>query len=203
MSRVRFIEQLASDGRVIVAPPGEDATDPSAIDAALTALDQLARTDLPAGLPEFDLPAARHGQELLYRACQFLAFRDLDPELIDQALPVVAESATAARHLSIDVVLRFLPDVLRLARAASPDDPLVTRLRLLARLWPLSSVGIPDLGPVDSKALHADPAVWQVYVERIVARGDASRAAHPLVRQTLCDWAGGHPELLRGLTEVA
>lgn len=201
MSRIRFLEQLASDGRVTVAPPDAETATPDQIEALLAAQDRLARAEMPRGAPPLDLAAARYGLELLYSACQLLVYRDLGAELLRsvEIAPPASPGSVGSQHLAVDLTLRFLPDVLRLARAASPDDPLVQHLCVLGRAWPLSSVGIRNLGEVDPVPLKTDPVVWQIYVERVVGRRDHTRAQHPLVQTTLREWVGEHSDLLAGM----
>ncbi len=52
------------------------------------------------------------------------------------AMPI--EPTTPAHHLSADLMLRYLPQVLKRARGLDPSDPLIGLLEDVLRRWPLS-----------------------------------------------------------------
>ena len=75
-----FLSALFADGRVRVASvesPLDDEMDRA--DELLVDLECAYRDDLPGHPPPLSLPAARYGAGMLYRACQFLVNRDIDP----------------------------------------------------------------------------------------------------------------------------
>lgn len=191
-----FLRDLFEHGRVTV---DEELRQPAAfldqVAEQLQSLDLEARLHLPRGWPAFDEPAACYGAVVLYRACQFLTFRHLPPQAIAELIVVPSPRPNPAEHASVDLVLRFLPDMVRLARSAASEDPLVVRLLELARRWPLSSVGIQDLGEVDPAPLLVDRATERVYIDRILATGDRSRLSHPRVRMGVRAAVGSYPEL--------
>lgn len=154
------------------------------------------RWHLPPDPPAFDPDVALREAQTLYRGCQFLTHRDWNAEAIPQALQPPAP-ASAIEHYSADATLRFLPDLARLARSISRNDPLVERVLELGRSWPLSSVGMPELGDVCLDAIADHPGLWQLYLERVVARGDAVRAAEPSVREAIAAQTGIYPQLAR------
>lgn len=51
----------------------------------------------------------------------------------------------ASIHYSVDLFFRFLPDFVRLAKAASMEDPLIDRLKQWAVIWPVSGMGVPNV----------------------------------------------------------
>src|SRR5262249_8722193 len=107
---------------------------------------------------------------------------------------------------SVDLTYRFLPDVLRLARAASPNDPLVEILRGWGRDWPLSSVGIANLNQLDPTSFISDRCLRQLYVDRILREDDVSRLDDPKTRQAVLAAIGKHsklsPKLVAHLADI-
>jgi hypothetical protein len=87
-----------------------------------------------------------------------------------------------AVHYSVDLSFRFLPDLVRHARAASERDALVGRLMDWANRWPLSCVGFAGAaaGSIDGFAGH--PCLLRMYVDRIIAGHDVSRLTDQRVR---------------------
>ncbi len=75
---------------------------------------------------------------------------------------------TPSDHLSADLTLRYLPQVVRRARAVDPADPLVECLTDALRHWPLSGVlsdvEEPPIGPLEF-GLH--PGLLLLYAERL------------------------------------
>ena len=193
-----FVHALLDSGRVSV-PPDETALDD--LSTAVGVLDAAARPELAFEPPALSAAAAAWALEVLYRACQALVFREVDAAQVRRVLarPCPAPPSPAVCY-SADLALRYLPDVLALARGIAPDDPLVGGLTTLARAWPLSSVGVPELGEVDPWTFLGDRSLRQLYVDRIIERGDAARLAHPEVRAAVRESLGAYPELAPKLT---
>lgn len=193
MSALAFVQALLETGRVRV-PEGRDA--PADLDAAVAELDRAIRPELAFDPPAVDPAAAGWAVTVLYRGCQALVFRDIDADAVRDALSRPCPSAASpAVCFSADLALRYLPDLLSLARGIAADDPLVAGLTDLARRWPLSSVGVKELGAVDVSPFMDHSSLRQLYVDRIIERGDTSRLADPLVREAVRAALGGFPEL--------
>jgi hypothetical protein len=91
--------------------------------------------------------------------------------------------------------MRFLPDVVKLAKSAASDDPLIAQIHRIGRQWPLSSVGIASLGSVDIGPLRTSDTLMRLYVDRVLATGDADRLSDPIVAQAVAAAVGSYPEL--------
>lgn len=200
MSLGRFLTQMFESGRVTVAAPDERwEEDDAELHDTLGGYAAILRRSQPAGLPQLDLEAATYGARTLYRACQLLAYRDLDERCVTEWIDIPPLRANPAEHWSVDLVLHLLPDVVRLARAAASEDPLVHRLLQLGRRWPLSSVGIAGLGEVDIEPLRTHAALWLVYLDRVHAQADAARLEDERVRNSFDALWGAYPELAGAL----
>ena len=192
-SAVAFVRSLAETGRVSVPP---DEAIPSDVDPAVCELDTVARQDMASDPPALESPAAAWALTLLYRACQALVFREIDAASVEQALAAPCpRPPSPSVCYSADLSLRYLPDLLSLARGIAPSDPLVAGLTALARAWPLSSVGTAGLEDVEVSAFLDHPSLRQLYVDRIIERGDVSRLKHPAVRAAVGEALGAYPDL--------
>ncbi len=191
----RFLEKLLTDGQAEVEGGATPPLDEAAI-GLLATWERDARLDLAGKPPEYVPAAAGWAAIMVYRACQLVVCRDVTAEEVAAAL---AEPVPAARcpavDWSVDLVLRHLPEVFRLARHLSPADPLVRELRRLAAAWPLSSVGIDDLGPLKLESFVRLGALLQLYADRVLAAADVSRLGDPRVDAALAKALGAHPEL--------
>ena len=187
------MQSLLDNGRVSVP---RDPTAPDDLPAAVALLDNAARPELAFVAPALSVPAACWALQTLYRACQALVFREIDADDVRKALgdPCPVPTSPSVCY-SVDLSLRYVPDLIALARGIAPDDPLVTALATLAKAWPLSSVGAPGNGDVDPSPFIDDPGLRQLYVDRIIERGDAARLAHPVVRDAMREAVGAYPDL--------
>ena len=162
--------------------------------------DAVQRQELGGVAPDLNEAAAEWAAVRLYRGCQALVCREMPPAEMQKMLrEPCREPASVAVDYSVDLVFRFLPDLVALARRVSCDDPLVEELLALGRAWPLSSVGIEGVGAVDATRLRAHPGVWQLYIDRILATGDVTRLNDEAVRIAVGAALGAFPELAPGV----
>jgi hypothetical protein len=90
---------------------------------------------------------------------------DLEKRLKMPAL----SSVTSSQHLSADLMLRYVPQILRRARGLDPADPLIEILASILRCWPLSGV-LSDLdeGPLVPLDFGGQAGLSLLYAERLV-----------------------------------
>jgi hypothetical protein len=183
------------------------------------------RLEFPGEAPPLNPATALRAVERFYRACQYTVYREVDAQTVAElfaepvhappgggpparssaslrptsnpAMPVTATSAraTAADHYTVDLVFRFLPELFRLAQRTSGADPLCDGLRLWAGEWPLSSIGMADVNPVDLSAVCDDGGLLRLYADRVIARRDVSRLADPRVRAAVQTALGYYDDL--------
>jgi len=187
-------------GRELPPPPGDALR-------VLADVDEVIRIDGPAGLPPFDVTAARWAAERLYAACSLFVHRDLGAADVEAqfTLPCPSDRGLAATHLAVDLTFRHLGELLSQARGVAPGDPLVVALRRFACAWPLSSVGIADLGPLDDDAvavIAGDEGLRRLYVDRILRHDDAKRVQDPRIARAVAAAVGEHREFARSVLAV-
>lgn len=201
MSMAGFLRLLAERSHIEVAPfdPESDLSD---VDQVLQETADQFATELAYHPPPFVSSAATWGALILYRSCQFLAYREPDLPYLQAVLcEECPQASSPAVCWSVDISLRFLPDLIRLARGLSHDHPFVISLLSIARQWPLSSVGVRDIGPVDVQAFWGHPCLQQLYVDRVIERRDDQRLMDPTVRQAVRAAVGIYPELVGTLAD--
>lgn len=202
MGLAEFLYELFEHGRVRVGAPGEGVSGAEWANANEILAERHAAdgAEFPSNIPPLSPLAARWAAEQFYKACQFAVYRDAGPEKIAAALAAPCPAApTASRHASVDLVFRFLPDLYRLAHAASPGDPLCERLRAWAADWPCSSVGIGQVNASNVDDVLGHAGLRTLYVDRIIARRDRSRLRDPPVRQAVLAALGSYCELAADL----
>jgi|JI8StandDraft_1071087.scaffolds.fasta_scaffold211742_2 hypothetical protein len=189
-----FIAALLATGEVAVAREHDFLPDEAAVKQRLAAAMETTLADMPGESaltyqPDIAFAAACY----LYRLCLALTDRAMSEEQVHAwtaAMPPIP--STADELLSADLVLRHLPEIHLLASRMSATDPLVAGIETAASRFPLSSVGITLPHLPDLTNLKRHPALWQLYVDRIIERQDASRLADHEVRLAVADALGEH-----------
>ena len=185
--------QLHETGHVVLAPPEAQEPPDRDLSAAVRDIDRLERLNAPGRAPPLDEEAATWAAHLLHQLCQCLAYRDIPAEAVQSAAAQPCPTKLSASVIwSVDLFLRHLPDLLRLARPLASGDPLVAALRQLGRQWPLSSVGI-DEPCDDDRAVNlilGNACLAQLYVDRILHCQDTARAADPRLEPLLAGSLG-------------
>jgi MoxR-vWA-beta-propeller ternary system domain bpX4 len=201
MSLSHFLVALAESGQVAVPPQFAEETDNDAV-GVLAEMDRVTRLNLAGTAPEFRPEVALWAARLMHRGCQFLVCRDVDATIITQAMADPCPSAhSPTSDYSADLTFQYLPDLIRMTGQVAAGDPLLQQLLVLARQWPLSSVGVRQIEGVDVQWFISDFALRQLYVDRILAREDIARLGDPRVDHAVREALGAFPELCRGVAE--
>ena len=197
MGYCRFLENLLEDGRVTVSEIAPISAEELEVgDEILRRFEGEYRLELPGTVPELQVAASRWAAVNVFRTCQFAVFRDEPVEAIDKELShSIDNPITPEVHYSVDVVFRYLPDLMQFASSATDNDPLIGHLQRWACEWPLSSVGMSEIGEVRVDDIADHPALLQLYGDRVVATGDVSRLADARVRDAVQANLGMYPQL--------
>ncbi|QNE39140.1 hypothetical protein F1C16_06015 [Hymenobacter sp. NBH84] len=193
-----FLRDLVSTGAVTLTsqPSAFEADDLHAADTLLADYHAEDALELPGTVPAFAAPAARWAAQYVYHTLQLALVRELDEDVMQQYLPAYTGDVTPETIYSVDLTFRYLPDLLRLAKGLAPGDALVAQLQDIARQWPFSFVGHPEVDATAEAAVLSHPALQLAYVDRIIRQQDQQRARQPhllpLVRAAL----GGHAATL-------
>jgi hypothetical protein len=197
MSLASFLNSI-QDGTPVKVPPGQvtDPADWAAVIGILEAMDAAGRAEIAHDAPPMVPEVALWAAERLYRACQFMVYRDVDADVVRASFAVPCpQPPSPAASYSADLVLRHLGEVYTLARGVAREDPLVDGLLNLGRAWPLSSVGMPGVGEVDVSAFVGHAGLLRLYADRIIERSDRSRLGDRAVVAALREALGAFPSL--------
>jgi hypothetical protein len=166
-----FLTQLLDEGKIVFrsAKPPQDR--PSERDVA-TVAEAFATLALSVAGPPiaFDARTACEAAELVRHASWALVSREERVDDLKRRLRMTATPGTPAQHLSADLMLRYLPQVLRRARGLDATDPLIAILADVLRRWPLSGV-LSDVeeGPLGPTDFAGHPGLLLLYAERLAA----------------------------------
>lgn len=193
----RFVQELLAGGQIYVGTPQpmSDEDRRGLIDL-LSRFEAEYRLSLPGKPPPLDTAAACWAAELLCRAASLVVYRDYNEQAIQKLLDMPPpDRRRADSHYAVDLTMRFLPELLKLSKSASTDDPLNGWFMKWAQDWPLSSVGIDSVGQVDAQPLRTSPSLLRLYADRIIAAKDHPRLDDPAVVELVRVSLGNYPEL--------
>jgi hypothetical protein len=168
-------------------------------------MDRLARLEAPSSPPELDLEVAVWAAEMLYRGCQFLVFREVDAPVVESTLKTPCpRPPSPAAYWSADLTLRYLPDLLDLAKGLSPQDPLVISLTELGSRFPLSCAGPADqdTDPSALDLLCSHPCLRRMLGDRVIARKMTGMLKHAKVREAVHEALGIYPDLAPAMADA-
>lgn len=203
-----FVEDLFRGRPLRLGPPAvPDEADLQQTLESIATFEEQSRLELPGEPPEYNPEAAGWAAVKLYLASSLVIYRDVNPEEIGQLLASPPpDRASCETHYSVDLTMRFLPSLMQFAKAASSDDPLVKRLGEFAREWPLSSVGMKDVGAVDITSLRTSETLMRLYVDRIIHTQDSSRLIDPTVQEAVTAALGAYetlsPDIVDALSDL-
>lgn len=165
---VAFLEPLLYAGRVVFSDRPTLAPDEHP--HARRVLEKAYRTyqlDIAGPSLDFRAEVAIAAAELIRAACWYQVQHDEPAEAVQRRLTLPVPRSPAD-HLTGDLLLRYLPQVHRRARAISPTDPLVEIVTKVLREWPLSGV-LADVAdaPLTPLDFGGHPGLMMLYAERL------------------------------------
>lgn len=167
----RFLAGLLDEGKVIFRA-GEIPRDRPADRDIPVLAEAFSTFALGVGGPPIALDArcACEAAEVVRQACWALVDRGERPEDLGRRLRMTTGPSAPAQHLSADLLLRYLPQILKRARGLDPTDPLVGILGEILRRWPLSGA-LSDIeeGPLTPIDFGGHPGLLLLYAERVAA----------------------------------
>ena len=163
-----FLTQLFDEGKIVFRTAPRDRPSASANDVLATAFEACSLAVAGSRIA-FDAETARAAAELLRQASWALVNRDERMSDLVKRLKMPGSPLTPSQHLSADLTLRYLPQVLRRTRGLEPSDPLVAHLASVLRIWPLSGV-LSDVseGPLVSLQFGGHTGLMLLYAERLI-----------------------------------
>lgn len=151
-----------------------------------------AASEMPSPWPGHDAAAALWAAQWFYRATQLLQLRDQPEAALAEHLPGYSGRITPEAMASVDLTLRHLPNLKRLASHLAPGDKLVQMMAEVAVQWPLSSVGLKLEAEPHLTTLQVHSGLLAAYRDRIIAAQDSTRLSSPAVVQLVAVALGDH-----------
>jgi hypothetical protein len=191
-----FITTLVTSGEVAVSSDELTVHDDQAALVALANVELQTREELSGPPPPFNPAVALWAAHQFYHASRFLVCRDIPAaEVTRQLKAPCPESRRPETDYTVDLIFRFLPDLLNFAERSASEDALTAELRDWAYTWPLSSVGSRISRDLTIESFVDSPVLLQLYADRIVQHAAVDRLGDPRVLTRVRADLGAHPEL--------
>jgi hypothetical protein len=164
-----FLTQLFDQGAIVFRAPPRDRPPAQSVAILAAAFDAHA-LDVAGPPIAFDSVTAVAAAEFLRQASWALVNRDERATDLKRRLNLPGPPVTPSQHLSADLVLRYLPQVLRRARGLDATDPMLEVLAQVLRSWPLSGA-LSDVveAPLIPLDFGGHPGLLLLYAERVSA----------------------------------
>jgi hypothetical protein len=135
--------------------------------------------ELPSDVPDFAPEAALWAAKILFISAQLLLYRQNQPKELSSLLPDYPGRIGAAEHLSADLCLRFLPDLLEQLKVIEPTDPLIDLLERILSVWHYSGIRQDAAAADDYSVILENTTLKKLYVDRILQYKNESLARRP------------------------
>ncbi|QDT32154.1 hypothetical protein [Thalassoglobus polymorphus] len=198
MTVANVIRQLFEDGRLVLQTDQRPTLGEicKGVDVVVE-FEPVFRQTLALTPPDIAQDAVSWSVEQFYLIAQRVAYQHLDQNRIEFHF----DAPPADALYSVDLLFRFLPDLLRLSQSTDVNASLTERLMNLATDWPLSSVGIALSAEPEVQAILDCRSLRILYVDRIIAAGDVDRLSHSEIRNDVRAAIGANPQLSPKLSE--
>lgn len=125
--------------------------------------------EYPSSAPGFDGKAALWGAKIIYFSAQLLLNRKNLPDSVQSYLPVYDGEHSAEAALSVDLCLRFLPDLIKELKIIDPEDDVIEVLMAHLNTWHYSGIGMLEgIENLDYATYIKNNCLRQCYVDRII-----------------------------------
>jgi hypothetical protein len=193
-----FLTDLLDDGNLVLPRTVDGLTNDDQQGALVLLLELYQRDKLamPYDAPPFDPEAALWGAKYIFYVCQLILLRNVEESEMQQYLQSFEGERSASAIYSADLLLRFLPDLFRLASGLSPEDPLVVNLKNTALGWPFSAVGLKNVVSQADAVILEDRSLRYAYIDRIIQFKDVERLKGAHEMELLKEVLGEHQAIL-------
>lgn len=136
--------------------------------------------------PAFHYKSAVWAAEIVYQTAQLILYRKKEVGELENLLPKENFVPTAATILSVDLSLRFLPDMIQQLKLIDHDDALIPLLELIIKKWHYSAINYSwENEEVVKLSFTDNPCVQQLYLDRVVRFKNSNLAKNSKINSLL------------------
>ncbi len=136
----------------------------------------------------FNPDAALWAAQVIYITAQLILYRKNKPEELQQLIPKDHFEVTLDNALSVDLCLRFLPELMQKLKKIDLQDELILLLEPLLNKWHYSNLKDCEHVPNKNVELWLNTLGFkQLYTDRIIHYKNNKIATNPLVNKAIKD----------------
>ncbi|MCR9250012.1 MAG: hypothetical protein NXI20_06285 [bacterium] len=125
--------------------------------------------DYPYKVPEFDSKAAVWGAKIIYFVSHLMVNRTKESQELTSFLPQDELELSPSSILSVDLCLRFLPDLIVQLSLLQSDDPIIYTLNKVLIKWHYSGISyLETTEKLDFELVLSNQCLLQLYVDRVI-----------------------------------
>jgi len=141
---------------------------------------ELESLNYPFDPPLFHSMAALWAAQTVYITAQLLLCRTKEEQELQTLFPIATFEVNASTMLSVDLCLRFLPQLIHELRAIDSDDSLIEILDRLMHTWHFSGISHSlNIEKLDLHPIFDSQCLQQLYLNRITDYQNIDLALHP------------------------
>jgi len=140
------------------------------------------KVSYPFKAPHFDAEAALWGAKTVYFSAQLILQRQDTSKELQKLFANEPGNVNPSSILSVDLCLRFLPDLYKELKNIDPLDTLLNLLAPIMEKWHYSAIGLTmSHENLNFECFLANPTVKQLYLDRIIQEKATDWAEFPQV----------------------
>ncbi|MFY0629118.1 MAG: hypothetical protein JXR05_01985 [Flavobacteriaceae bacterium] len=151
----------------------------------------------PYEVPPFHKESAIWAAKTIYYAVQFLVHRKRVPKDLEEYFPEFKEEVTPSIVLSVDLSLRFLPDIMREIHDIDFEDWLLKRLTKNVGRFQYSTIGFPidiEVNEMELLKLFKNECFKTLYTDRVIERKELSLVKHTIIQENVAIHLGEYKD---------
>ncbi len=162
---LRVSEEIVLYGHRLEIPPKET----EAVISFLENEYQKEILDYPYKVPRFDKEAALWAAKIIYIAAQLILYRKDEAADLVRLLPDYISTPSPSSIVSVDLCLRFLPQMILQLKLIDVEDPLIDVLEKKLSIWHYSGIRYDlNVEELDYTIINSNACLEQLYLNRIV-----------------------------------
>ena len=127
---------------------------------------------------------------------RLLLYRETAIEEVETLLRPYTDPPAISNILSVDICLRFLPDILNKIKAIDPEDEIIPILESFLIQWHYSAVNYSiEETKLDFNAVVSNDCIRQLYADRIIDHKAFRRARQAAIRPYVVGSLGDYEDV--------
>ncbi len=199
MDLALFINDLLENGHVTVSGKPIHFEEDDRLESAILLKNYYNedRLEMPLTPPDFSEEAALWGAAYCYNSLQMMMMRTAEEDMIGSYLKGFEGAYNASAIYSADLILRYLPDLLKTAKGLAPADSLVDYITQTASQWPFS-IANEQVNHDEARIemILNDASLRIAYADRIIKSKNKKLAEKDKIKEIINEALGNHASVI-------